>query len=93
MKKNSLVKYIGGQDKFSKKFWPLNPEEVYTVKELCEANFTTKSGKEWRKAVKLAEMKVIAFDRTMFVEVKAPVEIDLKDVYNDTHYSILNNLN
>lgn len=93
MKKNSLVKYIGGQDKASKKFWPLKSDKVYTIKELCEANFTTKTGKEWRKAVKLSEIKEIAFDRTMFVEVKAPVEVDLKDVYNDTNYFILKNLN
>lgn len=93
MKKNSLVKYIGGQDKSSKRFYPLNPNELYTVKELCEANFNTKKGKEWKKAVKLSEITEVAFDRTMFVEVKAPVEVDLKDIYNDTHYCILRNLN
>lgn len=87
MRKGSSVKYIGGQDRTSKKHCPLNSNKIYRVKELCEAKFK----KEWRKAVKLSDFEEIAFDRDMFVEVTT--KIDLSEIYNKTNYSILKNLN
>ncbi len=91
MKKNSLVKYIGGQDKFSKKVCPLKKDEIYTVKSTCQGKF----GNKWKKAIFLEEVlnDKMAFDISLFVEVQSPMTIDLNEIFQSQKYSILDYLN
>ena len=87
-----LVKYIGGQDKWSRKVCPLELNKVYTVEESCKGKF----GGIWKEAFYLKEtqsmMKDLVFLRSLFVDV-TPKKIDVSDIRKHTHFEILNFLN
>lgn len=78
MKKNSLVRYIGGQDKEGKKMFELKINEVYTVKSFARGIFP--SGK--KPVIKIEEAGDIAFLKSMFVEVQEP--LDLNQVFENS---------
>lgn len=89
MKRRSLVRYIGGQSKFSKKANPLKLNEIYTVHQVCEGNFNGK----WKKAVFLKEIanKKMCFLETLFVEIEPG--FDLTEIIKLAKQDILKNLN
>jgi len=78
MKKNSLVRYIGGQDKEGRKMFELKQGEIYTVKSFARGIFP--EGK--KPVIKLEEAGEIAFLKSMFVEVQEPV--DLNQVFENS---------
>lgn len=78
MKKNSLVRYIGGQDKEGKKMFELKTSEVYTVKSFARGVFP--SGK--KPVIKIEEAGDIFFLKSMFVEVQEP--LDLNQVFENS---------
>jgi hypothetical protein len=89
MKKNSLVKYIGGQDKVGKKIFKLDPNQIYTVKSVCKGKFA--DGK--KDAIILEECGDFGFLKSMFVEVQPPMKVTLESLFKDTKYNILSNMN
>lgn len=89
MKKNSLVKYIGGQDKVGKKIFKLDPNQIYTVKSVCKGTFA--DGK--KDALILEECGDYGFSKSMFIEVQPPMEVNLESLFKNTRYNILKNLN
>lgn len=99
MKKKSLVKYVGGQDKIGKSIFKLKTSELYTVKKLCVDKLKNKKV----DCVVLEECPNIVFKMSMFVEVQSPINLDslinscskinLETIKSETKYSILEYLN
>lgn len=89
MKKNSLVRYIGGQDKAGKKVFKLDPNQIYTVKHVCKGKFA--DGK--KDALILEECGDYGFLKSMFIEVQPPMEVNLESLFKQTKFNILSNLN
>ena len=93
MKKNTLVKFIGGKmSKVERTRYPFKINEIYTVNDTCQAEFNGK----WTSAIKIKEIgpKTACFPKSMFVEVDSLSIVKssdrLKEATVDTLKDLLN---